>query len=185
MATSRSGSARGSASRWRSTASSPAGTGGIQSFRSAAFACATRDDGSVLLELPRVDLLIAWTSLPLLDLRLKELLIEGPRLSLRRDTAGRLHVGGIEREAETTPDDSAFADWLMRQPQVVVRDALVAWNDEYRHAPQLLLDHVEFRLEQRFGHHQAGLTGVPPAELAAPLELRADVTGDSLKDWSN
>ena len=50
--------------------------------------------------LPRVDLLVAWTSLPLLDLRLKELLIEGPRLSLRRDTAGRLHLAGIEREPD-------------------------------------------------------------------------------------
>ena len=72
----------------------------------------------------------------------------------------------------------------MRQPQVVVRDALVAWDDEYRKAPQLLLDHVAFRLEQRFGRHQAGLTGIPPADLAAPIELRADVTGESLKDWN-
>jgi uncharacterized protein (TIGR02099 family) len=141
--------------------------------------------GGALLELPRVDLLIAWTSLPLADLRLKELLIEGPRLSLRRDTAGRLHLAGLEGEPEAAADDSAFADWLMRQPQVVVHDALVAWNDEYRHAPQLLLDHVAFRLENRFGRHRAGLTGIPPADLAAPLELRADVTGHSLKDWSN
>lgn len=138
---------------------------------------------ATLLELPRVDLLVAWTSLPLLDLRLKELVIESPRLSLRRDGAGRLHVAGIETESETAVDDSAFADWLTRQPLVVVRDALVAWNDELRHAPQLLLDHVQFRVEQRFGHHRIGLTGVPPPELAAPLDLRADVTGKSLKDW--
>jgi len=138
----------------------------------------------VLLELPRVDLIVAWTSLPLLELRLKELLIDGPRLAVRRDPAGRLHLAGIEREADDAGDDSAVADWLMRQPEVVVRDALVAWDDEYRKAPQLLLDHVAFRLEQRFGRHQAGLTGVPPSELAAPLELRADVTGESLKDWN-
>jgi uncharacterized protein (TIGR02099 family) len=138
-----------------------------------------------LLELPRVDMLVAWTSLPLLDLRLKALLIEGPRLSLRRDPAGRLHIAGIERDAEPEVDDSAFADWLMRQPQIIVRDALVAWNDDYRRAPQLLLDHVTLRLEQRFGHHLAGLTGVPPQELAAPLELRADVSGHALNDWAN
>jgi len=142
-------------------------------------------DAQALLELPRVDMLIAWTSLPFLDLRLKALSIDGPRLALRRDAAGRLHVAGIPRDAETEADDSAFADWLMRQPQIVVRDALVAWNDEYRRAPQLLLDHVTFRLEQRFGRHLAGLTGVPPQELAAPLELRADVTGRSLKDWDD
>jgi uncharacterized protein (TIGR02099 family) len=143
-----------------------------------------RANRSRLLELPRVDLLVAWTSLPSLDLRLKELLIEAPRLALRRDAAGRLHVGGIEREPEATADDSAFADWLMRQPQVVVLDALVAWDDDYRRAPQLLLDHVNLRLQRRFGHHHIGLTGVPPAELAAPLDLRADVTVDSLKDLS-
>jgi uncharacterized protein (TIGR02099 family) len=142
-------------------------------------------DHEVLLELPRVDLLVAWSSLTLLDLRLKELHIEGPRLSLRRDPEGRLHVGGIERESQPTADDSAFADWLMRQPQVVVRDALLAWNDEYRRAPQLLLDHVSFRLEQRFGRHRAGLTGVPPTELAAPIEIRADISGHSLRDWNN
>ncbi|HEX6138703.1 MAG TPA: YhdP family protein [Casimicrobiaceae bacterium] len=138
-------------------------------------------DGTVL-ELPRVDLVIAWTSLPLLDLRLKELLVESPRLAVRRDPAGRLHVAGIEMESEPDVDDSAFADWLLRQPQVVVRDALVTWNDELRRAPQLLLDHVQFRLEQRFGRHRAGLTGVPPPELAAPIDLRADLTGRSLKE---
>ena len=137
---------------------------------------------AALFDLPRVDLLVAWTSLPLLDLRLKELLIDSPRLSVRRDVAGRLHVAGLEMASEDNVDDSAFADWLMRQPHVVVRDALVAWNDEMRRAPQLLLDHVQFRLEQRFGHHHAGLTGVPPAEIAAPIDLRADVTGGSLKD---
>jgi TIGR02099 family protein len=137
---------------------------------------------TTLFELPRVDLVIAWTSLPILDLRLKELLIVAPKLSVRRDTAGRLHVAGLEVASEDNLDDSAFADWLLRQPQVVVADALVAWTDELRHAPQLLLDHVQFRLEQRLGHHQAGLTGVPPAELAAPIDLRADVTGESLKD---
>src|SRR5882672_907418 len=138
------------------------------------------DKTRLLLELPRVDMLVAWTSLPSLDLRLKELLIEAPRLALRRDAAGRLHVGGIEREPEATADDSAFAEWLLRQPQIVILDALVAWDDEYRQAPQLLLDHVNVRLQRRFGHHRVGLTGVPPPELAAPLDLRADVTGDSL-----
>jgi uncharacterized protein (TIGR02099 family) len=139
----------------------------------------------VVLDLPRADLLIAWTSLPLLDLRLKELTVEGPRLSVRRDASGRLHVAGIERDADSSVNDAAFGDWLMRQPQIVVRDALVAWNDDYRHAPQLLLDHVTFRMEQRFGRHHAGLTGVPPAELAAPLEIRVEATGHALNDWTN
>jgi uncharacterized protein (TIGR02099 family) len=136
-----------------------------------------------LLDLPRVDLVVAWTSLPFLNLHLKELLIDSPRLWVRRDLQGRIHVAGVEVDPGSAANDSAFADWLLAQPRVVVRDALLVWNDDYRNAPQLILDHVQFRLERRFGHRRIGLTGVPPAGLAAPIDLRADITGGSLKDW--
>ena len=144
-----------------------------------------RTGNGTLFELPRVDLLVAWTSIARMDLRLKELVIDSPRLAVRRDTSGRLHLAGFEMPGDEVPDDAPFVDWLLRQPQVVVRDALVIWNDELRHAPQLLLDHVQFRLQQRFGRHQAGLTGVPPPELAGPIDLRADLTGLSRKDFSH
>ena len=45
-----------------------------------------------LVELPEVDLVVAWTSLPLMELRVKELAIERPRLAIRRDRSGLLHV---------------------------------------------------------------------------------------------
>ncbi|HET8874686.1 MAG TPA: hypothetical protein VFO53_00020, partial [Casimicrobiaceae bacterium] len=144
-----------------------------------------RTGTATLLDLPRVDLLIAWTSLPRLDLRLKELTIDSPRLAVRRDSQGRLHLAGLEMTGDDSADDSPFANWVLRQPQVIVRDALVAWNDELRHAPQLLLDHVQFRLEQRFGRHEAGLTGVPPPEIAGPIDMRADLTGMSRRDFSH
>ena len=44
-------------------------------------------DGPPVLLLPRVDATIAWTSLLALDLRLRELSIERPQLSVRRDRA--------------------------------------------------------------------------------------------------
>ena len=59
----------------------------------------------------------------------------------------------------------------------------MTWTDELRHAPQLVLDHVNFRLEHSFGHHRFGLVGTPPATLAAPLDFRGDVTDVSFKDW--
>lgn len=132
------------------------------------------------LDLANVDLVVAWTSLPLLQLRLKELAIESPRLFVRRDVRGRLHIAGVELADDESTDDSAIADWLLRQPHVVVRDALLVWSDEYRGAPQLILDHVDFRLDRRFGRVRIGLTGVPPSELAAPLDLRADLTRGAL-----
>ncbi|MBS0327767.1 MAG: TIGR02099 family protein [Proteobacteria bacterium] len=133
-----------------------------------------------LLDLPRVDLVVAWTSLPLLELRLKELSIQSPRLFVRRDVRGRLHVAGIEVANDDVTGDAAVADWVLRQRRVVVHDALLVWNDEYRGAPQLILDHVDFRLDRRFGRVRIGLTGVPPPEIAAPLDLRADLSRGAL-----
>jgi len=136
-----------------------------------------------LLELPRVDLIVAWTSLPLLDFRLRELVVEGPRLSVRRDAQGRLRIAGIAFEPEMPADDGMLTEWLLRQREIVVRDALIVWDDEFRNAPQLLLDRVQFRLERSLGHHRFGLTGVPPAELASPVDVRGDVTGFDPGDW--
>jgi len=104
--------------------------------------------GAPVLLLPRVDLLVAWTSLLVFDLRLKELSIERPELSIRRDTLGRLHIAGFEIDPETQDDDAPFMNWLLRQRQIVVRNALVSWNDELRGSPVLVLDNVMFRLER-------------------------------------
>ncbi|HYR00271.1 MAG TPA: YhdP family protein [Casimicrobiaceae bacterium] len=134
-----------------------------------------------MVELPEVDLVVAWTSLPLLELRVKELAIERPRLAIRRDRAGLIHVGGLEFDPEHA--DDRLTDWLLRQRRIVVHDALVIWNDDLRNAPQLVLDRVQFRLENRFGHHRFGIAGTPPADIAAPLDLRGDVQGGSIREW--
>jgi len=138
-----------------------------------------------VLELPRVDLVVSWTSVPLLDLRLRELDVEAPRLAVRRDAAGLIHVAGIAIDPAASTDDNPVTDWLLRQRRIVVRDGLVTWIDELRHTPQLVLDRVELRIEQGFGEHRFGLTGVPPAELAAPLDLRGEFTAASLREWQH
>ena len=78
-----------------------------------------------------------------------------------------------------------LTDWILRQHQIVIRDALIMWDDDLRNAPQLVLDRVQFRLENHFGRHRFGLKGTPPAELAAPLDLRGDLEFGSLSDWQN
>jgi uncharacterized protein (TIGR02099 family) len=145
----------------------------------------TRSGTAPLLDLPDIEMIVAWTSLPLLELRLKELVIERPRLAIRRDRDGRVHVAGIEIDPEQMRDESPLTDWILRQRQIVVRDALILWDDDQRNAPQLVLDRVQFRLENRFGRHRFGLKGTPPAELAAPLDLRGDIQGISARDWEH
>ena len=136
-----------------------------------------------LLELPEIEMIVAWTSLPLFDLRLKQLSIERPRIALRRDTAGKLHIAGMEIDPEHPPEDAGITDWVLRQPQIVIHDAQITWNDEKRVAPPLVLDRVQLLLESGFGRHRFGLRGTPPGTLAGPIDVRGDLRGVSSKDW--
>ena len=139
--------------------------------------------GPPTLLLPRVEFVVAWTSLLVADLRLKELSIERAQLSIRRAADGKLHVAGIEIDPDAHSDTSPVTAWLLRQRGIVVRDALITWNDELRRVPQLVLDQVTFRVEQSFGKLRFGLIGAPPAELASPLDFRGEISAASIQDW--
>src|SRR6202790_606404 len=143
-----------------------------------------RGGAAPAMVLPAMRLTVAWTSVFFFDLRFKELTIDQPQLSVRRDTAGKLHVAGLTIDPAQSNDDQRLADWLLRQSPIVVHDAAIIWRDELRAAAPLSLAHVEFRLENSFAHHRFGLTGDPPTALASPLDLRGEVTGVSLADWS-
>ena len=147
------------------------------------FRIVDRRSGAPLLSLPALHLTVAWTSLLFFDLRFKELLLERPVLALRRDAAGMLHVAGMTFDPTRSQSDSGFAEWLLRQRRILVHDGAVQWIDEQRAAPPLDLRQVELRLENAFGRHRFGLRGVPPAEIAGPLDLRGDVTGRSIAGW--
>ena len=75
------------------------------------------------------------------------------------------------------PASEGIAEWVLRQPRIVVHDAFIAWRDELAGAPDLSLNQVEVLLENRLGRHRFGLKGAPPDALAAPLDLRGDLTG--------
>jgi uncharacterized protein YhdP len=47
----------------------------------------------------------------------------------------------------------------------------------------LRLEQVNLVLENSGSRHRFGLTGVPPATLAAPLDLRGDIVLPSLSEW--
>ncbi|HEY2865418.1 MAG TPA: YhdP family protein [Casimicrobiaceae bacterium] len=133
--------------------------------------------------LPDMRLTVAWDSLLFLKLRLKQLSIDSPRLLVRRDREGILHVAGMTFNLTEKAGDQGVVDWILRQPRIVIRDAIIGWQDDMRGGAQLTLEHVVLRLENRAGRHRFGLTGAPPAALAAPLDVRGDFTGGSLSDW--
>jgi len=135
--------------------------------------------GRRALELDRVESTLAWRSLATLRLHFHALDIYRPALEVRRDAGGVLSVAGIALEADR--NQGGFTDWLLEQPDVEVHDAAVVWVDELRKAPPLQLSGVSLRLLNRGSRHRFGLRAVPPAELAAPVDLRGDVRGDSLE----
>ena len=145
-----------------------------------------RADARAALTLPRVEATISWLSLVVADLRLKELVIERPELMVTRLADGKIRIAGLEIDPEAEQGDGRFGDWILRQREIVVHDALVTWKDERRNAPQLLLDRVQFRLEHPLGshRHRFGLTGHPPAEISAPIDLRGEFVNANAQDWS-
>ena len=138
--------------------------------------------GRAALKLPRVETSVSWRSVLLGEVRLRRFDVTGAQLLVRRDAQGRIHVGGIDVEQRTDDDDSAAADWFIKQRLVAFRQGTLVWQDEFRKAPALRLENVNLLLENRGDHHRFGLTATPPAGVAAPLDVRGEITLSSIND---
>ncbi len=140
--------------------------------------------GQVALALPNIDASVSWLSLLAAELRLASLEIDRPQLLVRRDVTGKIYIGSIAVATEGT--NSNFSDWLLHQPRIVVRDAVIVWQDQLRGAPALQLSQVNLRIENLFSHHQFALRAVPPGKLSTALDLRGDFHGrhfNQLSKW--
>ena len=134
------------------------------------------------LFLDNVEATLSWTSLLQWDLRLRTFIVLGPVLSVRREADGLIYVAGAAVNGPPG-EDAAFGDWLLRQPTLIVKDAVIEWRDELRQAPTLNLHQVNLRLLNRGGRHRFGLTASPPRDLSRPLDLRGELFGNSLNHF--
>lgn len=139
--------------------------------------------GMPALSFAHIEGTLAWLSLALGEVRLNSLEIDQPNLALRRTARGEVYVGGVWVNQPDT--ESGFADWVMRQHRVIVRGATLTWQDEMRHAPLLELRNAHLRLENRGHRHRFGMRAVPPQALALPLDIRGDLKGRTLRDFSD
>ncbi|MBZ0104168.1 MAG: TIGR02099 family protein [Sulfuricella denitrificans] len=138
--------------------------------------------GNPALHLAHIEGTLAWWNLALGEIRLHSLEIDHPNLALRRTAKGEIYVGGVW--VNQPGSESGFADWLLRQHRIIVRGATLTWQDELRQAPLLALNQLNLRLENRGHRHRFGLRAVPPPALALPLDIRGDLKGDGLGDFS-
>ncbi|MFJ9451319.1 YhdP family protein [Herbaspirillum sp. NPDC101397] len=128
--------------------------------------------GQAALTLPKVSATLSWTTVLVGELRFDNLTILRPDLSVLRDADGKFFVAGLP--ASSGKDNSAGADWLLSQREVVIRDGKIRWRDDKRGAPELALDQVNLVLHNRWRLHQMALKATPPADYAAPLDVRAN-----------
>jgi uncharacterized protein (TIGR02099 family) len=133
----------------------------------------------VTLLLNRLEGTFSWRSILHGELLFREIAIDQPDLIVRRDAAGVIHVAGFALKQEFAGSEDGFFDWLLNQRQVIINNANILWQDDQRAAPQLELL-VNLRLENRGRHHRFGISAVPPARLAAHLDMRGDFKGESL-----
>lgn len=137
--------------------------------------------GQPALSFDRVETTLSWKTPVVGEIRLHKLEIQRPRLAVRREADGLIYISDI---AINQPGArSGFADWLMRQEEIVVSHGEVEWQDNLRQAPVLPLADVGFRLDNGFaGRHRFGLVATPPSALASRLDIRGDLRGRSLHE---
>ncbi|MDP2759387.1 MAG: YhdP family protein [Sideroxyarcus sp.] len=137
------------------------------------------EQGRVALQLPVMRNTVAWSSLLFGELRFHSLQLDNPQLSIRRDQAGQLYVGGIESVPQSSVASGAeMADWLLHQTQIVVRDGRIVWQDDMRATPPIAFEQVELTIDNLFDHHRFTLRASPAPTLATSVELRGDLYGD-------
>lgn len=136
-------------------------------------------EGRPALRLEHVEAEIGWSSLLVFGLRLHRIEIVAPQLDIRRDGSGTIFIAGLPLAGS---GDGGFADWLLGQGRIVVRDATVIWHDEQRGAPPFALARLNFELRNFGRHHSFGFSAEPPAAAAARLDLRGNLVGSDIAD---
>ena len=129
--------------------------------------------GREALRLPRVAAALSVHSLLAMQLQFDQLLIDGPRLEVRRDRQGRMHVAGLDLQGETGGDDGVLADWFFEQHEFVIRDGVLRWVDELRGAPPLELAEVQVVVRNRLGRHDLRIDATPPPSWGRRFTLMA------------
>lgn len=140
--------------------------------------------GNPALVFPDIAGSLSWRSILYGDPNFHEIVIDRPALVTRRDEEGYLHIAGAV--LGKNGQENGFIDWLLRQRQLIINQAIIYWQDDLHKAPTLYLKSVNLRLRngQNGKHHRFGLQAVPPATVAAPLDIRGDFTGESVQSLS-
>lgn len=140
--------------------------------------------GDPVLVFPGIEGTISWRSLLRGELNFHEIIIDRPALVTRRDMEGVLHIAGVT--LGENQQENGFFDWLLRQRRLIIRHAIIYWQDELRRSPVHYFESVNLHLQNKRGgrRHQFGLQAHSSDPLFSRVDLRGDFTGDSVQTLS-
>jgi uncharacterized protein (TIGR02099 family) len=148
-------------------------------------------EGRRALILPKVIFAISVRSV--LDLGVEQLVIDSPTLDIRRTPTGEWRIAGLALNKDDSAD-SAAADWIFAQKEIVIQHGTVTWNDDFnplnREKTSLNLEDVSWVVRNSARHHQWRLDATPPVGWGDRFVLMGDLKRGLLsthpgrvKDW--
>ena len=142
------------------------------------------EGGKRLLYFSKLEGSFGWRTLLALEPRFHELRMEAPGLTVRRTRDGLIQVGGFK--IDPNDPDTSFSDWLLRQGALRMDGATLAWIDDTRDSPPLVLRNVSIEMQTLLNRHAVRVEFSPPTHLARPVTLSGVLYGNSLsrlEDW--
>ena len=149
-------------------------------------------EGRKALTLPKITFAISVRSV--LNFGVEQLVIEAPSLDIRRTAQGEWRIAGLSLK-NNGAIDSAAADWVFSQKEIVIQRGTVVWTDDFQNLngerPSLELSDVAWVLRNTARHHLWRLDATPPAGWGDRFVLMGDMRRNLLsthpgrfKDWN-
>ena len=149
-------------------------------------------EGRPALTLPKVVFAISIRSV--LQLGVEQLVIDSPTVDVRRTAQGDWQVAGLTLH-QTGGIDSAAADWLFAQKEVVIQNGTVRWSDDFNpdltKPSELSLSEVTWVLRNTARRHRWQLDATPADGWGDRFLLVGDMRRNLLsthpgrfQDWS-
>ena len=133
-------------------------------------------EGLPVLNVPNAFALVSWRSILAMDLQLSRLEINGVSLVAARREDGTFALAGhtlssFEQDRLELSSNVLAVRWLLKQGQIIVRDATLRWHDHQRQAPELVLSNVNIALANGLFSHRLTISATPPAMLGKSVEM--------------
>jgi uncharacterized protein (TIGR02099 family) len=129
--------------------------------------------GRAALSLPRILVVVSPRSL--WRLGFEQVLVDQPKLDIRRLVDGRVMVAGLEVVAAGGAE-SAGLDWFFSQIEFEIQGGAVRWTDELRGNEPIVLQNLNAVARNLGRHHDLRLDATPPEAWGERFGLRGRFT---------